>query len=155
VFTDNPQNEHKDYTLSLNHRMKNSVGKWIDLYQKCTYITSPKTNKPLYCMGIGFDITPFKKDNSIVHTVEKNEDGHANTIIDTQYFYPNQEDSLLTKREKEIIKWVCTGAENKEIAQKLHLSVHTVKQHRKNIFQKTNKKNVAELIAFAINNGII
>ena len=60
----------------------------------------------------------------------------------------------LTAREIEIVRLVCDGLLNKEIADKLFLSVRTVEAHRKNIVKKLNVNNVAGLIRFAVQNGI-
>jgi DNA-binding NarL/FixJ family response regulator len=58
--------------------------------------------------------------------------------------------ALLSSRETEIIRLVAAGMTNKEIADKLFLSIHTVKTHRKNIIKKLGFtfKNAAELIQF-------
>lgn len=56
---------------------------------------------------------------------------------------------LLSEREKEIIKLICKGLTNKEIAAALFISEFTVSTHRKNIFRKTDTHNVASLIALA------
>ncbi len=56
---------------------------------------------------------------------------------------------LLSDREIEIIRLVCKGLTNKEIAAELFISEFTVSTHRKNIFRKTNTHNVASLIALA------
>jgi DNA-binding NarL/FixJ family response regulator len=55
---------------------------------------------------------------------------------------------LLSTRETEIIYLIADGLPNKDIADKLFLSVHTVKTHRKNIIKKLgiNFKNASELI---------
>lgn len=55
---------------------------------------------------------------------------------------------LLSPRETEIIHLIADGLPNKDIADKLFLSVHTVKTHRKNIIKKLgiNFKNASELI---------
>jgi len=69
----------------------------------------------------------------------------------------NQEresEEKLTTREIEIIKLVCDGLLNKEIADRLFLSVRTVEAHRKNIVKKIHVTNVAGLIKFAIQNGL-
>ncbi len=65
------------------------------------------------------------------------------------------DDELLTQREKEIIKLVALGYTNKEIADKLFISPHTVITHRKNISQKTGIKTIAGLTTYAILNGIV
>ncbi|HUX83959.1 MAG TPA: LuxR C-terminal-related transcriptional regulator [Chitinophagaceae bacterium] len=59
----------------------------------------------------------------------------------------------LNNREKQIIQLVATGSRNKEIAKKLHLSIHTVEGYRKNIRMKLNVKNTQELLALAKNIG--
>ncbi len=61
----------------------------------------------------------------------------------------------LTPREKLILKNVTLGLTNKEIANKLHISTHTVISHRKNITRKLNIKSVSGLTVYAILNDII
>lgn len=63
-------------------------------------------------------------------------------------------ETILTKREKEIIKNIVDGLSYKEIAKKLEISQYTVINHRQNIIQKLGFKNNAELIKFAINQKI-
>jgi two-component system, NarL family, nitrate/nitrite response regulator NarL len=55
----------------------------------------------------------------------------------------------LTLREKEIIALIEQDFGNKQIADKLFISVRTVETHRKNIFRKTNTNNVLSLIKWA------
>lgn len=71
------------------------------------------------------------------------------------YFDPNIEvnekqinpnNVLLTSREKEIVAFLKSGKQNKEIAELLFLSEFTVKTHRQNIMRKLEVRNVAELI---------
>lgn len=61
----------------------------------------------------------------------------------------------LTAREKEILKLIATGTTTLQIAKTLFLSKFTVENHRKNILQKLQVKNVAELIAEAARHGWI
>lgn len=56
----------------------------------------------------------------------------------------------VTKREKEIIELISLGYSNKEIAEKLLVSVSTVDAHRYNILKKLEVKNTAEMIMKAI-----
>jgi len=56
---------------------------------------------------------------------------------------------MLTKRERTIIKLVSSGARNKEIADKLCISEHTVKAHISSIFRKTQSRNRVELLRWA------
>jgi two-component system nitrate/nitrite response regulator NarL len=63
--------------------------------------------------------------------------------------------SVLTKREKEILKYIAEGLTDKEIAEKVFLSPLTITTHRKNILSKLNLKNKVELTRFAIDNKLI
>ena len=61
----------------------------------------------------------------------------------------------LTSREKEILVCISKGMMNKEMAEKLNLSIHTIITHRKNITKKTGIKSVSGLTVFAILNNLI
>jgi regulator of cell morphogenesis and NO signaling len=61
----------------------------------------------------------------------------------------------LSEREKEVVTLVVQGLINKEIAEKLHLSLHTVIAHRKNIARKLNIHSTAGLTIYAIVNKLI
>lgn len=60
----------------------------------------------------------------------------------------------LTKRELEILLFICKGLSNQEIAEHLIISKRTVDKHRENILFKTESKNTAELVVYAIKNGL-
>ena len=61
----------------------------------------------------------------------------------------------LSKRETEILFKICEGLSNQEIAETLFISKRTVDKHRANLLGKTNSKNTASLILFAIKNKLI
>lgn len=61
----------------------------------------------------------------------------------------------LSRREKEILTKICEGLSNQEIADTLFISKRTVDKHRANLLGKTNSKNTASLILFAIKNKLI
>ena len=61
----------------------------------------------------------------------------------------------LSDREIEVLKLIVAGLSNKEIADKLFISIHTVISHRKNISQKTGIKSQSGLTIYAISNKII
>lgn len=64
-------------------------------------------------------------------------------------------DSELTKREIEVLQMVTKGHSNKEIADLLFVSIHTVISHRKNISEKTGIKSASGLTMYAILKKII
>jgi len=61
----------------------------------------------------------------------------------------------ISKREMEVLNLISEGFTNHEIADKLFTSRRTVETHRKNLIEKTDTKNTAHLIKYAVNNGII
>lgn len=64
-------------------------------------------------------------------------------------------DELLSERELEILLLICKGLSNQEIAEELFISKRTVDKHRANILAKTNCKNTANLVVFAIKNRLV
>ena len=69
--------------------------------------------------------------------------------------FASDENYELSDREIEVLKLVAQGLMNKEIADKLCISIHTVISHRKNINRKTGIKSVAGLTVYAIMQGYI
>ena len=63
--------------------------------------------------------------------------------------------SGLTIREMEILQFIVSGQSNKEIAAKLDLSVNTVAVHRANIMDALGIHKTAELVVYAIKNGLV
>lgn len=67
---------------------------------------------------------------------------------------PSEEDPL-TPREREVLTLVARGLTNSEIAERLTLSVNTVKTHRRHIYQKLDIHTRAALIAYALRRGLL
>jgi two-component system, NarL family, nitrate/nitrite response regulator NarL len=63
--------------------------------------------------------------------------------------------SLLTDREKDILRLIAKEYSNKQMAEKLFISERTVETHRKNIFRKTNTTSLVGLIKYAYANNLI
>lgn len=80
--------------------------------------------------------------------------GSLQHTITTSNIKPKKK-KLLTKRETEILKLIVSGNLNKEIADKLNISLNTVLTHRKNILSKTGIKTVSGLTLYCISNGLL
>lgn len=61
----------------------------------------------------------------------------------------------LTPREREILKLLAMGKTNREISEELFISIKTVETHRKNIMSKLKLRNLADIVRYAIKQGII
>lgn len=61
----------------------------------------------------------------------------------------------LTERESHMLEYICQGMSNRELAEKLFVSVRTVESTKKRLMDKTMVKNTAGLIIWAIKNSIV
>jgi len=61
--------------------------------------------------------------------------------------------SLLSKREEEVVRQVAEGLSNHDIAQQLHLSDHTVKNHLFHVFEKLGISNRVELVLYTVSHS--
>jgi DNA-binding NarL/FixJ family response regulator len=81
------------------------------------------------------------------------------TVLDSQLPRPaalkGERDAHLTPRELEILQMIVDGKSNKEIATVLDLSANTVAVHRANIMDALGIHKTAELVVYAIRNGLV
>jgi len=61
----------------------------------------------------------------------------------------------LSEREMEVLKLICEGLSTAEIAEKIFLSNRTIDTHRANLLIKTESRNTADLVMFAIRNNVV
>lgn len=81
--------------------------------------------------------------------------GTIQSLLTTRDNPDKRDQEFLTDREIDVLKLLVSGNANKEIADKLNISTHTVISHRKNISQKTGIKSVSGLTIYAVINNII
>lgn len=67
----------------------------------------------------------------------------------------HMDSNFLTNRELEVLKMICDQNTTVEIAEKLFISPRTVEGHRNNLLLKTESKNSAGLVVFAIQNELV
>jgi len=121
-------------------------------------------NKVLEVISLGIKNYVFKECSreelvTAVYKTANNEQFFCKNTFETLFgnkLIPDRAEaaSALSSRETEIIQLIAAGMTNNEIAEKLFLSVHTIKTHRKNIIKKIGFtfKNAADLMLYtAIN----
>lgn len=110
----------------------------IDIIEKCKKINAngyiPKTS-----------------DSQNVKTVIKSVIDNIDVFINPNT-NENQQQSIITNREREIIELIKKGYNSQKIANKLSISRYTVDTHRKNILKKLHLNSTNELISFAYEN---
>lgn len=113
-------------------------------------------------------------NDALMHLFEFEADYETHTLIEDTLFIPvasmlesqvdindngapelAEQKDILSDREKDILVGVVKGQTNKEIADSLFLSVHTVLTHRRNIARKLEIHSPAGLVIYAIVNGIV
>jgi len=95
-------------------------------------------------------------DLDLVSAIKKVAEGQM--VLDPQInragTLKGERDTGLTPRELEILQYIVAGKSNKEIATELGLSVNTVSVHRANIMDALGIHKTAELVVYAIRNGL-
>jgi two-component system response regulator DesR len=66
-----------------------------------------------------------------------------------------QPSSLLTEREREVLDLIAAGSTNREIAERLFLSPHTIKEHTSTLYKKLRARNRAEAVQRAQRIGLL
>jgi two-component system, NarL family, response regulator NreC len=80
----------------------------------------------------------------------------GNLVQDYLQHHPQSElDDSLTPRECEILTLIAQGLSSRNIAERLTLSINTVKTHRLHIYQKLNLRDRASLIDYALRRGLL
>ena len=102
----------------------------------------PSQLKP-YNGVIEISDTKLKVINTLNQIVQNSEHGDKNDDVE------------LSKREIDVLIAVAKGMMNKEIADQMNISIHTVISHRKNITRKTGIKSVSGLTVYALLNNLI
>lgn len=124
----------------IQKRSQNHLIPWLGIL----YSLPEREVLPLFDATIHITDTPAQ----IADTIHKLVMNHCRCVNTAQC-------ESLTIRETEILRQITLGLSNKEIANKLNISVHTVISHRKNIICKTGIKSQAGLTIYAISNKII
>ena len=125
--------QHQAIVLSVDE--KGSFGKSLNIHTNINHITEVNSHKVTLMEIMG--------ENCFVQL-----DLKPSTP-------PAASKSVFSKREKQIIQLIADGLKNKEISEKLFISLHTVKNHRKSILDKASVNSSSELISKCITEGLI
>ena len=89
---------------------------------------------------------------SIAGTVMKD---YVNKLTLTEKEEPALSGIQFSSREREVLQLIAEGYNSEEISSKLFISVKTVSSHRRKIMEKLDTNNIADLIKFALREGLI
>ena len=115
---------------SYNYRILNAKGEYKTVLQRFSYVPSNVHGLPAGMIGVVFDITHFKNDLTIVHTIEETV-RYGKELVNELLFkkvHPVLESHglrFVTRREMEILKYMAMGLSSKQIADKINISINT------------------------------
>ena len=90
---------------------------------------------------------------SLLKIAEKGHSAKHPKVVEMAKEAPD--DVQLTRREREVLRWIVLGKKNREIADELNVTLATIISHRKNFIRKLNIKRVSGLTIYAVTHGIV
>lgn len=140
--------------FQFNYRLRNGNDTYINILENQVNLKADVDGKPVVGLGhftvIG-DGMQLPVRASIRYLNEKKE---YETVFHKTYGALLLEDKI-SDRERDVIRLLAMGYDNQSIADKLFISSHTVKTHRKNLLNKTQSKNTAQLLVQCMREGLI
>jgi DNA-binding CsgD family transcriptional regulator len=151
-FKNLPAFEKKDYKLVYDFRVKNTAGVYMRFIHQFVVLEQDKFGKS-WLVLIVTDLIAERATN------DKPQRRMINLKTGKLHLFNNDDefnsDTLLTKRETEILGLVAQGLNSQDISERLFISVNTVNNHRQNILSKTRTENTTQALLYAKRVGII
>ena len=135
--------------FTYNCKITRKDGKSVWLQQTMTVLKADERGKPLLVSLSIIDISNLKRDDIINFSILKStKEGYFNPVL-TQDYPIIKNEQKLSQREIEILNLIGEGKSSREVAEKLYISINTVKTHRKNMLGKTGCKKSTELLNYS------
>jgi len=151
IIRNSPIEIRKDFMFTSEVRIKNNENNWIRLLSQEHIIELDKKGNVWLIMML-IDISPIRDLNYPGSAALSNK---ITKEIIFSIESPKDDQSIISKREQDVLKLIAKGDASKAIAEKLFISTNTVNNHRKNAIKKLNVKNSSEAIVKALKLGII
>jgi DNA-binding CsgD family transcriptional regulator len=133
-----------DIVYGAPYKCKPKGKDYIWLIGRCRVIKRNQDGTPLLFLNAAVEVNEkFQGHNQIIELLKENKRLlNENTVL------------KLTKREREVLKFLANGDCAKKISQNLNVSESTIISHRKNMLRKLNIHNTVTLVNFAVENGL-
>ncbi|WP_373056295.1 response regulator transcription factor [Zunongwangia sp. H14] len=150
------------YKNLFSYKMKDAGGQIRSMLYQAFPLNVVEDGTPEHVMCIQTDVSHLQVNStSTVSFIHMNGGKcYFNIDISKGMFDPHNKDEndfseLLTERERQIVIQLSRGCNAEEIAERLNVSPHTIKTHRRNVLRKSGCTNTTELVAKCLTNGII
>jgi len=144
-----PESEKLNIKSEYTYRVTHALGHSLQIHQQNIILTMEQ-NKAILGLCICSDISRYKKDNQVLY---------RNVLVlntgERQELESNVANNLFTPKESATLQLTAEGLSEKEIANRLSVSINTIKSHRRSMIKKTGVKNTSELMRFAMANLLI
>lgn len=134
----------RQFKATCTIRIKDRSGRYIQVANSTQVLhTSPRGK--IWLILCCYDLSPVSHDMAgIMPRIVNNTTGEVIPVAAHE-----QRSLILSEREKEILHLIKAGKLSKEIADMLHISIHTVSRHRQNILEKLSVDNSMEAVRAA------
>ncbi|MEX0811094.1 MAG: helix-turn-helix transcriptional regulator [Chitinophagales bacterium] len=135
--------EDKHKIIKLNCKVKRHDGMWRDVYLISKLIDEGNDSKGYITVSIVVDVREY-----FDHEFKQNTEHENNNfeLTEKKLIRINQ----LSPREKEVLVMYCNEKSVQEISENMHISVHTVRAHKRTIIKKLNTKSPYSLAKYAL-----
>lgn len=147
-----PIEKKLSYKTAYDIRVKGQDGIYRRILQQVTTVQIDEDGSVFRTLGVHTDITHVKPDGKpILNFIGLRGEPSYYNVQSNFIFQP--EKPLLTKRERQIVKLIIEGHNTDDIAGSLHISINTVKTHRRNILRKTKTNSPLSLVKAVVEKG--
>ena len=145
----------RKYKVQYDFRIKKKDGEYIRVLQQVVVLESDDKTKSI--------LKTFVMHTDITHLKDKGKPKLSFIGLEGQPSYIDVEvenitkpfEEMFTKREHEMLFFICKGLNRVQIGEVLGISKHTVDTHRRSIMKKSQTKSIAELVAKTMSEGWI
>ena len=148
-----PNNQLDQHLFSLSYRYIRPNGDACVFMQRSMVLDRTADGMPLSNLSVVTDITFFQRDTKVMFSVHRLSDKGTFDHLVLEQTHAKANPSL-TPKEIEVLKAMGKGLVVKQIAMGLNLSVYTVKAHIRNIKTKLGLHTAAELVRYAVAQGL-
>lgn len=142
------------YKSRYNYRLLNNNGDYVHIIQQSITVAVAEDDKVLLNLVFHTDVSEIMEFKRLKLSFIGLEGEPSYLNIDSKATF-SKKNEVLSKREIEVLKLLVEGNRSEDIAEILHRSVHTIRNHRKNMLSKTGCVNVQELLVKALRKGWI
>lgn len=143
------------YKSGYCFRMLAADGTYRLFHHQALTLTTDDQGRLCRAINIHTDITHLSSENTYKATLTGVNGKTGFWVFDVPLEHQVEAGEIFTAREKEIVSLLAAGYSSQKVADELFISLHTAKQHRKNIIRKAGVKNSSELIAMCIREGLV